>query len=553
MITKDRADSSQGPPGEAALASLSAGFEKKTSLLTIIFISYLLLTLTNLLIFWIAAGSNQFRLIKEKAILMTNAQSMEIVGRLSLVTQGFNWSYANSQRPENYTRLRDQLRLAKESNRLLVNEFVLVSATGKVLYNFPVPAVATENAAPASPQFLQKLSLSLHLRELNNQPFYAEPDTANDLVEVFIPLTALGEDSLIFYTRLPMEAIHKELRSLITLAISMVGLILLAETIFGLVLFRILVLPIQRLALGTQEIARGNFGTKVHVGKRKHELAQLIFMFNGMAALLKTNSEALNSTIADLGHYRKIMEGELQMAATIQGGILPKKPVSALISTGVYYRPLDKISGDYYDFCDFPDGSIGILIADVSGHGVPAALITMMAKVFFSDLAAKSPDPAALFSSINREIGRRLETRDYLTAFYIIIHPDLRCEFTGAAHERPFLLRRATGEMEELHAPGFFIGMLKSEPEPYVTRHVTLDHGDRIILYTDGIPEATNESGESYGTERMVWALKAHAHKTVDEQIAAVMEDFFLFLGSARPQDDLTLVIAEVKATGAIC
>jgi sigma-B regulation protein RsbU (phosphoserine phosphatase) len=128
------------------------------------------------------------------------------------------------------------------------------------------------------------------------------------------------------------------------------------------------------------------------------------------------------------------MQSELVIARNIQQGIMPEKSLSGPFRSAVYFAPLETVSGDYYDFFSLPNGSTGILITDASGHGVPAALITIMAKVYFSAAAAKNLGAGQTLAEVNAHVSQVIVTSHFLTGFYIIIHPDLTAEFACGSH-----------------------------------------------------------------------------------------------------------------------
>lgn len=523
-------------------------FTRKSRLVASISLTYLSLTLLNLIIFWVAIGSNQISLISQNALLSTQTVSYEILRRLQTLTdsaQNEDW-LADIRREKNENAaamLVERLRGERQVKTLLVNEFQIVATDNRLVYEYPVREAKPRTLDRES---FQKVLRSLQLLELKGQVFYGVPDLSNYSVEIFIPMTNSGSRDLVFRSRIPMVSIQKELRSLIVLALLMIGTMLVVQTIFGVILYKRLVSPIIRLADGAHTVAAGNFDVSIDVGKRKDEVGFLVHMFNRMAASLKEKTDRLQQTIKQLDHRNEEMQSELVIARNIQQGIMPEKSLSGPLRSAVYFAPLETVSGDYYDFFSLPDGSTGILITDASGHGVPAALITIMAKVYFSAAAAKNLGAGKTLAEVNEHVSEVIVTSHFLTGFYIIIHPDLSAEYACGSHPLSYILRKKTNKIETLDVEGFFIGMDADSGIEYATKKTKFLPGDKLILYTDGITEGTNAQNEQYGAARFMDKIRAAGGLSPDDMIAEIIADYQGFTGNAPRSDDCTLIIVEI-------
>ena len=528
------------------------GFQRKNRLVASISLTYLSLTILNLIIFWVAIGSNQISLISQNALLSTQTVSYEILRRLQTLTDSAqNEDWLNDMRSARNEKAADlmleRLRADRQEKALLVNEFQIVASDNRVVYEYPATG---GKARPLDRDSFQKVLRSLQLLELKGQLFYGVPDLGNYTVEIYIPMTNSGSRDLVFKSRIPMASIQKELRALIILALLMIGTMLVVQVIFGLILFRRLVSPIIRLADGAHSVATGDYNISIDGGKRNDEVGFLIHTFNKMTESLKEKTDRLQSTISQLDQRNEEMQNELVIAQNIQQGVMPQKNLSGRFTSSVYFSPLENVSGDYYDFFTLPDGSTGILITDASGHGVPAALITIMAKVYFSEAAAKNLGAAQTLVAVNEQVSAVIVTSHFLTAFYIIIHPDLSAEYACASHQLSYILRKKNGKIETLDVDGFFIGMDIDSGIEYATKKTKFHPGDKLILYTDGITEGTNSRHEQYGATRFTDQIKAAAHLAPDDMIANIIADYHNFTGNAPRTDDCTLVIVEVTEKG---
>ena len=236
----------------------------------------------------------------------------------------------------------------------------------------------------------------------------------------------------------------------------------------------------------------------------------------------------------------------LRAAGRIQNrALLPQAaPDWPELRWAIHYKPLDHLGGDYYDFAQPHDNALGFLIADASGHSIPAAFVAVMARFAFASAAATNPEPGAVLGVMNRRLAALYDER-FVTAFYGVLDRTSRVMRYAAAGHPPPLLWRA-GEIKNLHAQGFILGVMPEEV--YVEREIITTPGDRIIFYTDGVTEARNEIGEMYGTTRLAAAVQVAGTGSASELLADLLRDLHAFCGEEPFGDDVTLAVAEVVA-----
>jgi serine phosphatase RsbU (regulator of sigma subunit) len=205
---------------------------------------------------------------------------------------------------------------------------------------------------------------------------------------------------------------------------------------------------------------------------------------------------------------------------------------------------MTQVGGDFYDYCLPGDGRVGVLIADISGHGVPAALIAAMAKIAFANQREHAAHPDRVLDGIHRMLSEKIDS-NFITAGYAWIdRPQLLLRCAGAGHPPLLLYRRATGETHELKPAGSLIGWMTRAD--CAVEETTLEPGDRIILYTDGILEAADTADEEYGETR----FHALIGQTADEPAQLLIERLFAeirdWTGREQLDDDLTIVVIDV-------
>lgn len=213
---------------------------------------------------------------------------------------------------------------------------------------------------------------------------------------------------------------------------------------------------------------------------------------------------------------------------------------------GVHYAPLDPLGGDYYDL-SLPDPNhLGFLIADASGHSIAAAMVAIMSRTAFTEVAGTALSPGAVLSVMNSRLQGLADER-FVTAFYGILNRrTLTLTFANAGHPYPLRFIARTGEIEPLRAQGFMLGIVPEEQ--YRENSIQLEAGDRLCFYTDGLIEARNAMGEGYGTERLTAALAAHGRLSAGPLTEQLLDDQRAFRGDHALSDDMTLVVGELAA-----
>jgi sigma-B regulation protein RsbU (phosphoserine phosphatase) len=239
---------------------------------------------------------------------------------------------------------------------------------------------------------------------------------------------------------------------------------------------------------------------------------------------------------------------EMEIARGIQAGLLPEKSFSvAGLTAASRYVPASSVAGDFYDFLP-KDGGLGVLIADVSGHGVPAALSASMVKVAIRAQRDWADDPARVLSGLNSILCGNLQGQ-FVTAGYLYLDPGRGAlAYAGAGHPPLLAWRGREKKVECMEENGLMLGIF---PEgAYKCMTAALEPGDRFVLYTDGITEAPSLSGEEFGMERFKGFLAEHAESSAQELCDALVKHVTAWSGnSSREQhDDLTLIVVDYKA-----
>lgn len=243
------------------------------------------------------------------------------------------------------------------------------------------------------------------------------------------------------------------------------------------------------------------------------------------------------------------IRAELETARDIQLSILPREiPRLEGLDIAARYIPMTSVAGDFYDFIVVDENRLGILVADVSGHGMPAALISSMLKIALAGQRAQAADPAAVLWGLNDALCGKFQGH-YVTAAYALIDTGKQTiSYAGAGHP-PLLVRsRCTGTVRQVLENGLFLGYF---PEAtYSAIEVPFKEGDWCVLYTDGIAEMTSPSEEQFGMNRLQLFLEKHGDLSAGTFVDSLLDELSRWSDHAsgrEAEDDLTLMAVHLN------
>jgi HAMP domain-containing protein len=324
------------------------------------------------------------------------------------------------------------------------------------------------------------------------------------------------------------------------IALMVLGGMLLAVYLVALLtaylLIRTITKTVNRLSKATEHVAAGDFS--VRIATRAHDqVGDLARSFDLMAG-------SLESTVQDRA-ARELLDREIDQARLIAQKLLPS-PGAAVpgLSTLTFFEPVARMGGDYYDFLSTRDAKTAVAIGDVSGHGLPTALLVATAKAALATLLEAGESGTALFSKMNALLFRSTDARNYMTlALAILVSPDT-ISLTNAGHPPPYRISR--GRVEPLELPAFPLGLFESRE--FSTRIFPFSAGDRLVFYTDGIIECRDAADDAFGFERFERILAEHAGSPLPVLRQAILEGVRLHCSTGVTDDDQTLVLCERSA-----
>src|SRR6202047_88492 len=326
-----------------------------------------------------------------------------------------------------------------------------------------------------------------------------------------------------------------------------------AQSIVAQRLRAVVVIPLYALS-------RANTGQSMTNIKRGEFLGVLYLDSRRPAAFSKLDRQILDALAADAASIldnarlverereRQRMEEQINIARGIQQALLPKnfRDYPHLAVSGINF-PCLSVGGDYFDVFPLSDKRTAFLIADVSGKGLGAALLTTMLQGALSGMTLGT-DPARVFNHVNRFLCSHSEVGRYATMFFGILDQDGEMDYINAGHPSPFLIRH--GVAEEPFTEGSYPVGLVQDAE-YVTARVKLEPGDTLILFSDGVTEAMDPGEELYGVPRLREVLTGQSECALDKLQKSILESVENFAKGAHQADDLTLLIVRYRSTPA--
>ncbi len=292
---------------------------------------------------------------------------------------------------------------------------------------------------------------------------------------------------------------------------------------------------IDRIKNYLRAIGSGEFPSEPLVLNSQDELGLMAKSVNEMTAALKEKER---------------IGAELNVATDIQANMLPSIfpafPERSDLDIYATMNPAKEVGGDFYDFFAIDERHYAVVIADVSGKGVPAALFMVIAKTLIKNFAQTGLEPKDIFERTNTTLCESNEAGLFVTAWMAVIDTERNVITCVNAGHNPPLFKKKGGEFEYLEIKhGFVLAGLESVK--YQQTEIEMNPGDRLYLYTDGVTEATSEQLELYGEERLKNYLNAHANDSIRDILHGVRSDIDRFVGKAEQFDDITMLLFDYK------
>ncbi len=384
----------------------------------------------------------------------------------------------------------------------------------------------TLQAAPhdrASPEMLSALKLAADL-----------PSHRANWKDTEMIVGVAEHDGATVYVAETLKNVRRAARAGVTRRLTgLVVMFVITASIVNLVLLRTVTHPVQKLVATVQHIATGRFGVRSE-SFRTAELDYLAGEINRM-------SLSLASTDRD-------RQMQMAKAREIQQHLLPKPIEMPGIKTAFLYLPAEDVAGDFYDVVRAPDGAWLFCVADVTGHGVPAAMSAAMLKMLLWQASERSASPAEILGFINERLLSASLADDFVSMLLVRTIPQRQCfEYASAGHEPAWLLF-PNGSLGEMPSTGLLLGIEKDPT--WDTETIEIADGTRLFMISDGATETCNARNEYFGRRRFAELCAACAKLSVRDSLERINETLTAHRNGAKPEDDVTIVVAEFCVIG---
>jgi len=296
--------------------------------------------------------------------------------------------------------------------------------------------------------------------------------------------------------------------------------------------------PIVEIARGTKEILKGKRYRRLEIENRSDELGSLANFFN-----------VVNAGFEQIGGEfcaRTRMTTELNFASEVQQKLLPKIiPVISGLDIAIKMQPLGELSGDNFDIISKKNSTI-IYIGDATGHDASSSILMSMVNILIWAFTQESDDTREILIKTNKALAPKISAGMFMTLVMLRWeHISKKLFFTGCGHEHLLIFQAEKNYCKAVQSGGIALGMIPDAENNIHEKEIDFMVGDIVILFTDGITEAKNSSGEMFGTKRLQQLVSKYAHKkTAAEILDAILNNFMEFVGGSRNQkDDITLLV----------
>ena len=364
---------------------------------------------------------------------------------------------------------------------------------------------------------------------------------ATTYIDEFSKPAIMAKDAILAHALETSVQIDRQIANTRIIFIILFVVLLLLVAAVSVWLSRLITNPIKKLKRSSEIIGKGNLDYTVDV-KTGDELEDLGNSFNKMALDLKSHIEDLRRTTAE----KERMGKELDLARGIQQSFLPETaPRVPGFDLAALNTPALEVGGDFFDFIPVALDQWGLVIADVSGKGFPAALFMALSRTMLRANAMGNPTVVQTINRANNMISEEGRANMFVTLFYGVLDPGhMTLTYVNAGHNPPFVTDRKGGDIVMLAARGIALGIMSDVD--FEEKKVTLHEGDTLLLYTDGVTEAVNRKGDMFGQEKLA-KLVAENQKLPAQQIIKIIEQNVITHAEGLPQfDDITLMVVKV-------
>lgn len=515
----------------------------------------LILAITTLVVVLFALAAQLF--ITEKKQEMADDIYVNVLAFAKLTAPNIVYNYELYLEQNGFVYFNREM-MATLAQNADVSAVKIVSYDGRIVYD---SMIDTEKRYEGEERYVENGSLleqieseNISIRDTNGQDLFLKIDEEGLISYVDKdenPITSMKSGTFIKYFVVPATEKYSIVydityRNLDERVLTMTRRIIYLA-IFGIMLGMIMSFgvssritkPIGKLVVEADEIAKGNFKAQVDI-KTGDEMSFLGDAFNKMAKDLESSVEAKI--------YKERVTSELKIAATIQQQLLPKVlPTIKGLDMAYGIIPAEEIGGDMYDFLKLSDEKVLFYLGDVTGHGVPAGIVSSIASALFYGYS-NEPSLEKIIIEVNRVLKAKTLTNMFMTLCLMSWDAAInKFSYVNAGHDQIIRYKAKDKKVELALAGGIALGMLPDISKLIKLQELNFEVGDYLVIYSDGIPEAWRNETEMYGMERLQNAIQNFG-KDLNTALAmkeAILSDVKQFCGDYKQMDDITIIVVK--------
>ena len=410
-------------------------------------------------------------------------------------------------------------------------------------YHIPDQQLTFCDIGPILPEYIEEMKAIYYNGVRSDNYFISKGQFGNNTSAAY-PVIQNGKTVAFIGVEIPMSTLKEDTRTFIIKVIIVTGITAILLLILGSTfLVRTMIRPIVIVSSEAEHFIKDNNRISEKLDKIKTHDEIQVLSENLLKLEIDINEYIENLTAVTAEKER--IGAELNVATQIQADMLPSIfpafPERKEFDIYATMTPAKEVGGDFYDFFLVDDNHLAMVLADVSGKGVPAALFMVIAKTLIKNRTQMGGTPSEILSFVNEQLCEGNEAELFVTVWMAILDLSTgKGVAANAGHEHP-VLRRADGEYELVkyrHSPA----VASMEGIRFREHEFEMHPGDSLYVYTDGVPEATNSQDELFGTDRMLDALNRKEYVSAEEMLSGVKEEIDTFVGDAPQFDDITML-----------
>ncbi|MCW7459437.1 SpoIIE family protein phosphatase [Leptospira bandrabouensis] len=484
---------------------------------------YSLLALLNIIFFTVMIFENQSDLLLKNFQFQSENLANTILADIQTIG-------LSKERDENFEVFRKTLKLYE------INAFTIFDTNGKTVLSEPESGpdvkVITESVLKKTKEVSSdkegNLFKARYSLDLNESDF---------TVDFLLPIRLSNNEEVFLYTHFNISSIQDRLKQLYIQVGYAVLWGVVFHIIFAILVYRAIFKRVGSLEVASKDMALGNLKSRVDWDfKSNDELDSLGKSFNLMA-------DEIQNKVTTITRLNEEINQELQIGKEVQELFLPSVKKYKKFNIGKLYRPMREVSGDLYQYFQFPDKDYyGFFLADASGHGVSAALVTVVMAMSLQSIMKENHSAIQAINQLGEVIANRLQASFFATGVFVVFEEPGVVKFVNAGHNAPFIVRPSTKEITYVDSSGPPLGM--GDDIQYSLESFPVLPGDKIVLYTDGVVETPIKEGGLFGLERFTEVVLNNVHLSnaeIVEKAMALLEE-----KHEEYKDDVTMIVLDV-------